>query len=1618
MASSGEARLAAYRRRVQARYTPVVTTVCTPDADAACAAAGVSFADLVRPHASDVRGLDVPMWHNPDAPPYVIDAFAMRVHSLAECRHASSDQAEAHADASHAPWSDASERSLAAILDAIPRNVTSLVALARDGRAPGDHASPETAPSASGDDAAPSELFHAPWLDRHASRLDRALMFSEYESVDHPRAFIFVASARSPDPAGELAKLSAPFYQRPDSYPPLLRSEAADPDVPKHFVILWDASDGSVSRDDADRAAASIRATHGDASATVLPMNSAAATGASPGVDRSFYRSSAETRVVSPTTSCSFSGASTMSASDVAAHEAFCRSFVAGTLLPSMETKLKALNASVANTRKGLKNQLKSFWGRSTGATTKPEGDGGYTFRSEASEIRLAGDLAFMLKDHELAAGHYRLVQGDYKADKAYRRLGAIHEALGHALAMRGWGAEGAPFRESRREAESAFEAAARCHQKFRVPGARRDDPHGNKAGTQSGGGAFGFGAVAAPSTPPPAGTGRASVGVGALGGVGATPPPAGSGSGGGAAATTPDSSESGPGSPPPPPAIPPAVLERTRWATRAALAHASFLSACGATREAAAALTRASAEEAQPHLRAASLLEGASLFYLGSDPPAVRKYAVHAVLAGHRYNQAGNRACAVRCYAAALPAYEGEAPAKEAGAASSNLSSDVSAPLAGWWRAREHLHFALGRQTARAGSPALATRYFRELLECAKHQTHRDAAKVHATYLREFAHVAKASAAAKDEKTDETDASLFSLGDADANPPAPAIDVGRVRVRFEDGRGDAVSVSAEDAAETAKHAAQRSAAARSADPVADPSAEKPPFAPPCASWPSERWDALEADGLVPDGARGVQATWLDKPRALGAEQRGVCAAGEDVSADVTTRNPLACPVAVVGLRLRTEFRPEEPEGGRGTSASASASFVSAFASPPLVLRPGETRVVPLRCRPLAPGSLRILGVEFALAPADDDATSYSADATPQNDSDSASALTNANPPLASSLPPALRGFARFDVRAPRTRRGANGAWSRDVPRERRLAFSVVAPTPRLEAALEGLPMTCPDGAAFVATLRVRNAGRPSGPAAHNVRVRVPGGRMAPEDPEWARANRIGEEKGGEEGEEEGGGKEGRGKGGGVVYAPKDWATLEAGAERAVRFVVRALGDDGKATEGFGSSSGFGSSTEGFASSRLLDLPVLVGYEPPPPAPALLKYRVVRLAAGTRRAPSLRVEVTATPSATNPASYILRAAVTNEDEGGARYELAAASLVQKGGSGGGASGSRVGARLRAMGAPAATRRVVEPGRRVDVLMLAEPVLPEDEESDAEGSAEQSLGSRLAFGPPKGSRGDATIRALLPSSSGRGSGSSRGFDLLSDLDLLLEWETVGPALGSGSGFAGAHRVSLADRASKDAARDDVRWTLEGPTRVAFEPQRPPGVARIPVTFRVHNPGASAARVTFEALTHFGSERESSSSGEGGGWTSTAGEVDGRSGGGGGGGGAGGGGAGWSSVGEKEKDAEKMRDPKSSLAARPASLAPGRAWAWTGPARRTVAVGPGETLAVPLRAEAFAPGMHALGEYRVAWECIEEEGEARGERQGVGEGVRGRRFVKTPAGACNYPFVVDVASADWE
>lgn len=81
----------------------------------------------------------------------------------------------------------------------------------------------------------------------------------------------------------------------------------------------------------------------------------------------------------------------------------------------------------VSATRKGLKNQLKNFWFSGTKRSDGPEvgrtDDGQYPYTSTEAQIRLLGDLAFMLRDYELALSNYRLLAGDYRGDKAWKHL-------------------------------------------------------------------------------------------------------------------------------------------------------------------------------------------------------------------------------------------------------------------------------------------------------------------------------------------------------------------------------------------------------------------------------------------------------------------------------------------------------------------------------------------------------------------------------------------------------------------------------------------------------------------------------------------------------------------------------------------------------------------------------------------------------------------------------------------------------------------------------------------------------------------------------------------------------------------------------------------------------------------------------------------------------------------------------------------------------------------------------------------------------------------------------------------------------------------------------------------
>ena len=162
--------------------------------------------------------------------------------------------------------------------------------------------------------------------------------------------------------------------------------------------------------------------------------------------------------------------------------------------------------------------------------------------------------------------------------------------------------------------------------------------------------------------------------------------------------------------------------------------------------------------------------------------------------------------------------------------------------------------------------------------------------------------------------------------------------------------------------------------------------------------------------------------------------------------------NPLKVDVNVTDTRLVCESEEEVAEH----SSSPGQKIVAYGQS--VTLAPKETKTVRLTCTPTTPGRMKILGLAWTLSGVES-------------------------------------GYVPFDVRAPRTRRAAQAQdWVRDVPREKRLAFTAVEAPPKVTVSLTGVPTTIPHCASVLVQLRVKNESTAGGPVANRVRVRLPGG--------------------------------------------------------------------------------------------------------------------------------------------------------------------------------------------------------------------------------------------------------------------------------------------------------------------------------------------------------------------------------------------------------------------------------------------------------------------------------------------------------------------------------------------
>ncbi|XP_035788395.1 trafficking protein particle complex subunit 8-like [Anopheles albimanus] len=147
------------------------------------------------------------------------------------------------------------------------------------------------------------------------------------------------------------------------------------------------------------------------------------------------------------------------------------------------------------------------------------------------------------------------------------------------------------------------------------------------------------------------------------------------------------------------------------QFATRATLLSMECLKGARLYSEAAKQLIRMTSEDSD--LRSALLLEQASYCFLLATPPQYHKYALHCVLAGHRFAKVGQRKHSFRTYKQAYQVFEKR----------------------GWSLAEDHIQYTIGRQASNLKKLDEASNCLAHLLRPSSMQT----AAQQTLFLREY---------------------------------------------------------------------------------------------------------------------------------------------------------------------------------------------------------------------------------------------------------------------------------------------------------------------------------------------------------------------------------------------------------------------------------------------------------------------------------------------------------------------------------------------------------------------------------------------------------------------------------------------------------------------------------------------------------------------------------------------------------------------------------------------------------------------------------------------------------------------------------------------------------------
>ena len=280
-----------------------------------------------------------------------------------------------------------------------------------------------------------------PWYTEIIDTISKSMNFQPHEQFDQPLSQMLVISSAEPDPVATLKNL-----QLGKGFPKVLKNGQFSAQIPKFVVVVHDTCESHLIDP-----RSVLRILHGyfrPEQCKLITINSLPPT--SPNLSQpdmwtkemgwmerrktNAYRENVEAgknKKGDGGESAVLPLGSHLSPEDMMGLQKLMTDVVTKGVIVEMERRMFTINQEVNSSRKGLKNTFKSWFKSKETKRRRSTEDPVYDNQSIECQIRLLGDLAFMVRDYELALSMYRMVKDDFRNDRAWHHFASACEMIG-----------------------------------------------------------------------------------------------------------------------------------------------------------------------------------------------------------------------------------------------------------------------------------------------------------------------------------------------------------------------------------------------------------------------------------------------------------------------------------------------------------------------------------------------------------------------------------------------------------------------------------------------------------------------------------------------------------------------------------------------------------------------------------------------------------------------------------------------------------------------------------------------------------------------------------------------------------------------------------------------------------------------------------------------------------------------------------------------------------------------------------------------------------------------------------------------------------------------------------